>query len=408
MAEYTDREHFIPIRKSELIDLLLDAKDFPAGQRESFRDFCRILSAVFHYEYLQRQEKLKDAYAPFDPDADTKTIRPPSAEAKQRQLDDLFSQFIGLMERANFQRLSQEDIQKAMDEGASDWGLNMDVDFNVFERLEMFARGDVLSARSRRRMFNLWRLEEIKVPSYQRLVLIMKLKPHKRLGKNINTNAVFLKLFKDIPKLDIEMLLPGARMQMPKLERGKLGASLLGTIGWIGYKIFLDLKVLLGALASVNPLAFWGPLSLVAGYGYKQYYSYQVTKQTYSFQLTQSLYYQNLDNNAGVITRLLDAAEEQDAREAILAYHYLWRYAGDTGWRSTDLDDYIEMDIERLANLKVDFEIGDALEKLERLWLVEKVGDRHRAVPLDKALQQLDALWDNYFQYHNGSAAVTT
>ena len=68
------------------------------------------------------------------------------------------------------------------------------------------------------------------------------------------------------------------------------------------------------------------------------------------------------------------------------------------------LDDYVELFLEGQAKLKVDFEIGDALEKLERLRLVVKSGDRFRAVPLEKALEVLDDKWDNYFQYGNAPA----
>ena len=59
------------------------------------------------------------------------------------------------------------------------------------------------------------------------------------------------------------------------------------------------------------------------------------------------------------------------------------------------------MYLEGAVNLKVDFEIGDALAKLERLKIVEKVGDAYRAQPLDKALEMLDWTWDNYFKYNN-------
>ena len=85
-----------------------------------------------------------------------------------------------------------------------------------------------------------------------------------------------------------------------------------------------------------------------------------------------------------------------------LAYYFLWRYAGEQGWLPAALDDYIELELERVAKLKVDFEIGDALDKLEKLRIVEKVGDRYRAQPLGKALEMLDYLWDNYFQYNPG------
>ena len=76
------------------------------------------------------------------------------------------------------------------------------------------------------------------------------------------------------------------------------------------------------------PTPMPGNYNGLGGYGYKQYAGYQITKQTYSKMLTESLYYQNLDNNAGVFHRLLDAAEEQECREAVLAYFFLWRFAG--------------------------------------------------------------------------------
>ena len=58
------------------------------------------------------------------------------------------------------------------------------------------------------------------------------------------------------------------------------------------------------------------------------------------------------------------------------------------------------MELEGRLGLKVDFEIGDALEKLERLGLVSKQGERYRAAPIETALERLDYRWDNYFQYN--------
>src|SRR5207237_10366061 len=88
-----------------------------------------------------------------------------------------------------------------------------------------------------------WKKTEKSVDSYGRLVLMLKLRPHKRLGPNANTQGVYFKLFKDIPKLDLEMILPGARLQMPRAQKGKLGASLLGTVGYGIYKDCYDLLV---------------------------------------------------------------------------------------------------------------------------------------------------------------------
>lgn len=401
MAEYTNREHYIPVRVSDLVTLLCTDKNVQPEDAESFRQFARLVAATFHFEYHQKLQDLKDGYAPFDPDTVTREVRPLSAQEKETRLGGLFDQFTWLLERANYKRLDRTAIEAAMQE-VSAWGINMEVDFDVFERLEVFVRGDSMGRRYIRSWWQFWKKPaEVQVPVYQRLALILKLRPHKRLPEGIDTKGVYLKLFKDMPKADIEMLLPGAQLKMPGLARLKLGSSLLSGLAWI---LYTTVRTLLAA-AAFSIWALYGPIAALAGYGYKQWYGYQFAKTTYGLQLTQSLYYQNLDNNAGVLTQLLDEAEEQECREALLGYYYLWRHAGERGWTAKDLDDYVEMDLERLLNLKVDFEIEDALAKLERLGVVEKTEDRYRAVPLARALEALDSAWDNYFKYANPDAA---
>jgi hypothetical protein len=312
------------------------------------------------------------------------------------------------MERANFKRLTKKDIVAAVEGGASDWAVNMNVDFDVFERIELFVRGDQDVERTRRHPIWFWRRIKQKVPSYRRLVLLLKLKKHWRIPESVDTSCVYLKVFKDIPKLDLETVLPGTSMQMPWSQQLKLGGSLLGTVGYAVYSLGYKLIVALGALVTAATTfaftaieyALLAPFAILLGYGYKQWHGYQVTRLNYSKLLIESLYYQNLDNNLGVMTRLLDEAEEQECRETILAYYYLLKHAPPEGWDAGQLDDYIELELEGKLDLKVDFEIGDALEKLERLGIVTKSGGRYRAVPLEKALEKLDYRWDNYFQYN--------
>lgn len=402
MAQPKDRECFLRIRLRALLELL--GKELANSERETLGRLCRLVQAVFHYEYHDRLEALKDAYAAFDPDVD-KSARPVlAADDRGPALDALFANSVQLLERTNYKRLNHQEIQDAVRQGASDWGLNMAVDFDAFDRLEVFACGDTVGKRYRRRMLNLWRLEEVEVPIYQRLVLILKLKARERVGPGVDTENVFLKLFKDIPKVDLEMLLPGTQMHMPFLQRLKLGGSLMSSVGFVLWKIATEMEHLVSAVLQRQPLVFWGPISLTVGYGYKQYQGFQTTKQSYSLMLTQSLYYQNLDNNAGVFTRLLDVAEEQECREALLAYFFLWRHAGSAGCTAAELDNAIEEFLQHKANVRVDFEIDDALAKLERLGLVEKAEGRYTAQPIQQALEQLDVIWDNYFKYGNDTA----
>jgi hypothetical protein len=414
MAEYQDREHFIPLRKSELVGLLADEALLPPGKRQDFLQFCTLVEATYHFRYHESLERLKNAYAPFDPDSDCKPLKQLGPQEKQAQLDNLFREFDWLMQRANFQKLSQEAIDAALNE-ASDWGINMDIDPKVFERYALYWRGDTLGKRLKKRWFRA--PVEKELPVYQRLVLIMKLRQHKRLGENVDTNSVYLRVYKDIPKADLEMVLPGGKIQMRLWDVANIWMPLLSGLGLVGYKLLvpIGLGVLLGALLlrqeeldTVQKTLFAiGNVMLLVGifsYGFKSYSGYLNTKNRYMLKLSESLYYQTLDANAGVLFRTLDEAEEQECREAILAYYFLWLQAGPDGWTPEQLDDHVEGYLERRTGVKVDFEIGDALGKLEDLRLVERADGRYRAQPLEKALEQLDWTWDNYFKYNNPDA----
>lgn len=399
MAEYADREHYIPLRKSDLVTLLCRDKQLPVQEREPVRQFCTLASAVFHFEYQKWLEELKDAYAPFDPDSETRPLAPLPPEERATQLEKVFAAFIRLMERANFKRLSPDEVRLAVQAHAAARGLRTEVDFSVFERLEVFVRGEGVVTQTSRPWWRLWAKEEEKVPVFHRLVLIVKLRPSRRLPKEVRTDAVFLKIFKDIPKESLGMFQPGARVRLSRVDQALIVYPLVFGLGLILFNVVRD--VLTEGPGKVATILSWGLAGAIGGYGYKSYHSYQVKKQDYSLRLTRSLYYQTLDSNTGVLMHVLDEAEEQECRETYLAFYCLWKYAPPEGWSSGQLDDYVEMYLEGRANLKVDFEIGDALDKLERLSLVVKSGDRYRAVALEKALEMLDYKWDNYFKYNN-------
>src|SRR5205085_7564287 len=140
----------------------------------------------------------------------------------EQRMYALFRDFGQVLEEAGYKHLSAEDMAPAC-EGASAWGLRMDVDFRAFERLAIFVRGDTVQKRPLRVWRKGYRMEEREVPIYQRVVMMLKLRPHRRLAAHIDTDCVYLQLFKNIPRLDINMLLPGARVRMRYLDRGRVG-----------------------------------------------------------------------------------------------------------------------------------------------------------------------------------------
>jgi len=145
---------------------------------------------------------------------------------------------------------------------------------------------------------------------------------------------------------------------------------------------------------------------LLAGFGalgahfWKQFNNFKNRKLRFIQTLTQNLYFKNLDNNAGVFHRLLDEAEEEEGKEALLAYAFLLQ--SDRALALTDLDSYIESWFERQLGCRVDFEIDDAIQKLIRFGLVvEQNPQTYRAVSMADGLRLLDERWDNIFPYAN-------
>ena len=113
--------------------------------------------------------------------------------------------------------------------------------------------------------------------------------------------------------------------------------------------------------------------------------------------LSDNLYFKNLDNNAGVFYHLIDAAEEEEFKEAVLAYYFLLN--AKEALTKKELDDRIENWLAERWDCHIDFEIGDAIDKLQRLELIEVDADHLRGVALSAAKQQLDSIWDNFFTY---------
>ena len=92
--------------------------------------------------------------------------------------------------------------------------------------------------------------------------------------------------------------------------------------------------------------------------------------------MTRNLYFRLLDNNGGVLLRVLDDAEESECKEAYTALHFL--LAAKTGLSAADLDAQIESWFEQTWSATLDFEIADALSKLDRLGLAfERDGRWH-------------------------------
>ena len=410
-----DTRHFIPFRKSDIVAMCLQDGDFDSQMRAQFLHFCKLLQSVFHYEFHQQLEQLKDQYAPVNPDADTR----PSITATQVDAASFVSLLESLLEKANYIKLGQADLDLALEQHSM-FKIRLDVDFSDFEEVLLFCRGQSQRQEQVSQLFGL-RKKTISFRNYDRVVVYIKFRkdfaPDAALLPDCQPGATLLKLFQNVPSADLEMLFPNTRLKMRTIDRlligvpavvsgtmvitTKLGTTLVLLGSLIGFWLGLNRDEV--KLDQATVLALLAGIAALGGYLWKQFHNFSNRKIKFLKVLTENLYFKNLDNNAGVFHRLLDAAEEEECKEAILAYYALLR----TGQPLTtaELDRWIEHWFATSWQCQLNFDVGDALQKLSRLGLLETQGDGWSVRPPIQASAILDRRWDEYFTDSNHQAS---
>jgi len=112
-------------------------------------------------------------------------------------------------------------------------------------------------------------------------------------------------------------------------------------------------------------------------------------------ELTDNIYHRNINNNSGIFDYLIGAAEEQECKEAFLAYHFLRiapapPTADELARRAAEW-------LRKAFGVDVTFNVGEATKRLERLGLLATRGGRLFVSPLDAALVEPGRVWDGFF-----------
>ncbi len=106
----------------------------------------------------------------------------------------------------------------------------------------------------------------------------------------------------------------------------------------------------------------------LGGFVMRQWVKYQRQSLKYQIELNDNVYYRNINNNAGIFDYIIGAAEEQECKEAFLAYYFL--HTAPAPPTADELDGRIEAWLRDTFGVDLDFEVDDALAKLERLGLL--------------------------------------
>ncbi|MGF1501691.1 MAG: TMEM143 family protein [Paracoccaceae bacterium] len=401
--ESPDRGRYIPLRKREILDAVAAMPEISESDRAGLCQLAQRLALLFHIDFFKDREALKDLYVRFNPDQPGEGAVPAAPEDRARFVETLEAALVA----ANFRILPAEEIHTERD-AAGRVSAQVRVPRDVFDEVRFYARGRRRTPIEVRRWFGLKR-EQVEVRVYDHVVflaaLLSEIPPKRLRGTRLRAGAIYLKLFRDIPHADLETLYPNARVVMGLKDKLILGVPAL--MGGIPILInilpaltvlFLVIGFYLGVTGRVEgdqtkqALAAISGLGALGGFLMRQWVKYERQKLKYQKQVAENAYFNNMNNNAGFFDYLVGASEDSEVKEAFLAYAFL--HLSDRPLTRPDLDARIEAWLTERFEVDVDFEIEDAVGKLERFGLMTEDADgRLTALPLPDALARADAAW---------------
>jgi hypothetical protein len=176
MKGYQNRDRFIPYRKADVAEMCITDARLSDSDQNLFRDFCRILESLIHFEFNHQLETVKNCYAPFNPDADTRSIHTYSPQERQTLQKKLVESMTAILNAANFEKVTETDLKEAvlayyflltedrdltrgqLDAAVESWfetEQNCSINFEIadalrkLERLDLVSRdGDILRCKS--------------------------------------------------------------------------------------------------------------------------------------------------------------------------------------------------------------------------------------------------------------------
>lgn len=363
-------DHFIPASTTSLMQKLQKS-----GLSEQQLTVIHQIKQILSFQFYQKLVDLKKLYQPFNPDRE---LIPEDSNTDAATCINALKQ---VLTAANYTELNREQIEYALLK-TSPYGLEVHIDFDHFEEVLLFYRGKSQSSiqvRDWKRLF--LKKKTVTLINYQRLFLLLRYKDQQ------HKPGIHLKLFKDILRPDLEMLFPESKIRMKLFDKIKLGVT--GGGGTVG-----GLLATIGKItAAVNP---WTIVIAAAGFAmliWRQVSKIFIQRTRYMVTLAQNLYFHNMDNNAGAISYLIDLARQEEIKETLLAYALLNLQSLDS---QEQLDNACETWFNEQYGKMIDFDVKDALGKLQQLGLLNPAQEKLSCRTPEAIIPELNQLWNSY------------
>ncbi|XP_045807112.1 uncharacterized protein LOC123899896 isoform X1 [Trifolium pratense] len=233
-------------------------------------------------------------------------------------------------------------------------------------------------------------------PAFEELILLYTKEVGETNGKDkAEVPSLQLKIYERIPFPDLPVVFPHKKLSFRIIDTVRLDvASILGLLAYfINYKfenVLSSPSAVLLDVVAVSALIIYGSRVVL---GYKQ------TWDRYQLLVNKTLYEKTLASGFGSVHFLLDASEQQQYKEAILAYAVLLNADKGQVTSCRSVGEKCERFMYEVFKVKVEMPIDKALNTLLRLNLATEtcIDGRHGllAIPCRQAYEALKERWNS-------------
>nr|GMC52785.1 Chromosome partition protein like [Ipomoea batatas] len=197
----------------------------------------------------------------------------------------------------------------------------------------------------------------IQEPTFDRIIVVYRLASPKTKSER----GIYVKHFKNIPMADMEIVLPEKKNpSLTPMDWVKfLASAVVGLVAVVGSV----------ELPKADLWVMFAILSTVIGYIAKTYFTFQQNMATYQNLITQSMYDKQLDSGRGTLLHLCDDVIQQEVKEVIISFFILMEQGKAT---LQDLDLRCEELIKEEFGVSCNFDVDDAVQKLEKLGIITR------------------------------------
>ncbi|KAM8790554.1 transmembrane protein 143 isoform 2-T2 [Rhynchonycteris naso] len=308
------RERFIPFSREQLLRLLIQEFHSSPAEKAALEEFASHVDfcTLFHYHHILT--RLQALYDPINPDRET--LDQPSLTDPQRLSNEqeVLLELEPLLAQANFSPLSEDALAYALVVHHPQDEVQVTINLDQYIYMQFWALGQRVGQMPRRSSVGSKRGFFKSSPAERRYFKRVVLAARTKRGHLV------LKSFKDTPLEGLEQLLPELKVRTPTLQRALLNLTLVVS----GVAIFVNVGMVV-----LTDLKMFGQ-----------------QRSVQALELAHMLYYRSTSNNSELLSALALRAQDEHAKEALLAHSFLARRPGGVCGPPEETSQWLQSEVE--------------------------------------------------------------